>query len=1149
MICPNCGSNAGTEARFCPACGHQLDQPGGDGEERKLVSVLFADLAGSTSLGEQLDPEELRAVLTEFFDSMRVVIESRGGTVEKFIGDAVMAVFGIPVAHEDDPQRAIAAGMEMQRRLQTLNDEVERRHGLRLAMRIGINSGEVVARAERREFMVTGDVVNVAARLEQVAAAGEILIGERTARAARQAFRLERVAAQQVRGKEAPVQAWRVLGGDVETAGFRAPGTAPLVGRRRELELLKSLYASVVEDQRPALVLLLGEAGVGKTRLIDELLATLAAEAGPPAVYRGRCLPYGSGLTYWAMRELLWGAAQITLDDSADTAGTKLGSFVTRAMVVIDADQDQVRHLTDALALTAGIELATNPLRDLSPEAVRNELGLAWPRLLGALAATRPTVVLIEDLHWAEAPLLDMVDQIVTRADGPLLVLGTGRPELGGTRPAWSGRPRISQLALEPLPAAHADALTADLLPRANDALRQRVAAIAEGNPLFVEEIARYLVDRGMQADGGSMLDTDGVGGVPDSIRGLLAARIDDLDPSLKRALQHASVVGRTFWPAALAAINPDNGGVAQLPALEEKGLIVTRPSSSLPGEPELAFRHGLIREVAYQSLPRARRAVVHAAVAEWIGRLAGARRSEFVELLAHHYEAAADPATANLAWSQEPTRRETIRAEAVRALVEAGRAARERMAVDEALAFAERALVVASDDAERLAVVELRARAAHAGVRADEAWRWYGEAIALADRLGDEPRRLRLMAEATLLWSRYQGAFSDQSWRPRAIELVEEGLRLVGADSDSYEAGTFLVGRASQVIWDVPGMALISAAQARRDLERAAEIADRIGSENLLSYALDALPFILRLDGLCDIAELSHRTLNAAHAMADRWAAHELYVTAALGFADVGDLRRAAQAAGEASQLVSRMSPHHRLHAASAEVAHLFPSGRLSELIEVTHSMPELVADEGLRACMHALRALAGSAVAAHEIGDAEGVRKALEIFDSSAKVAQGAELRFKSLEMLAPLLPVDELESWLREETTDGASAKIARLRARLWLTALHAGEPGEEELATARQLARRSCAPTLALMADWAEAVHFARSGRHSAAVDKLTDSFQALVAAGERYVAARLLVAALPHIEPARRQPLGAIVVPPLHEMGAQSTAREAESLLA
>jgi class 3 adenylate cyclase len=1114
------------------------DPPSTPAAERKLATALFADLVDSTELGEQ-DPEQVRAVLDRFYDAMAEEVDRAGGTIEKFAGDAVMAAFGAPAAQEDHAERALHAALAMQRRLREL-------FGERLELRIGVNTGEVVVGAARAaSSFMSGDAVNVAARLEQAAEPGEVLVGERTATAAAGAFELGEPITVEAKGKPQGLRCRRLVRA-LPTATLRhIPGLATrLIGRERELTLLETLYGGVLAESRPRLATILGDAGVGKTRLTEEFLAR-AQSVADVAVYRGRCLAYGEGITYWALREILWEAAGITLDDPGAVAAGKLLGLV-REHVDGAAPHGEAERVAFALATSAGIALPDNPLDRLAPESIGEELGLAWPRLLGALAASRPTLLVVEDLHWAEAPLLDMVEHLVARSTGPALIVATARPELAELRPNWSSRPGMSQIGLEPLAGVDAAELVAELLPRAGKALRERVLAVAEGNPFFAEEIVRHLADKGVLVrEDGELVEAAPAAAVslPDTVRALLAARVDALPPEEKHVLQVASVVGRIFWITTLETMRPGAPAREPLHALEDKGLVVTRPASSLPGQTELAFRHGLTREVAYQSIPRAARAPAHAEVARWIEKLAGDRREEFVELIAHHYESAARPENADLAWPDDAERQGQLRATAVAALLEAGRSALARFAIDAAIGFAMRARSLAAADAELLAAVELNADACGAGVRVDDAWRAYVEGLELAERLEAREALWRMRANSTLLWSRYALAFAGDEWKQQAREIVERGLEELGAEAATFEAGALLIGRAC-FTWT--GILPLSPEEARRDAQRAVAIAEAIGSEVLLSYAVDTLASAVTMIGWCDAKEIATRAAALGASMTDRVAAHELFVTAAWLLAESGNFAAAAPLADEAAAQGASLSSHHRLHAAQARVGHLVPTGRLPDVLEATHDTVDCVLEEGGHTCFRGAVALAGRAVALGEQGEADEARRTIEVLDEARP--RSGPIRHAPDVILRPFLGPDEARRRLEAlEPSPLLVDRIYRVRAELELAAL-AGDwkqvaaLGEE----ARVLAPSACVPYLAAIADWADAVRLAGGGRSEEAARTGIAATAALEVSGDRYSAARLLVELLPSLARGDARELAEETAAKLESMGAHKSAADARA---
>lgn len=632
-VCANCGTNNADGLKFCGECGTRLAAAATATrrEVRKTVTVLFSDVTGSTALGEQLDPESLRTVMGRYFGAMKAVIERHGGTVEKFIGDAIMAVFGIPTLHEDDALRAVRAAAEMRDALEHLNREFSAERGIRIAVRTGVNTGEVVAGDPAAgQTLVTGDTVNTAARLEQAAGAGEILLGEVTQRLVRDAVEVEAVPPVEAKGKAVPVAAVRLLsvthGADAHSRRL----DAPLVGRDRELERLHNAFDAVVRERHSELFTLLGTAGVGKSRLVAEFTASVSTDA---TVLRGRCLPYGEGITYWPLGEVVRGAAGINDTDTADEARAKL-----RGLLGGQRDAD-----TLASRVGSAIGLSTEP-------APQEEIFWAVRKLLEHLASQRPLVVVWDDIHWAEPTFLELIGQIADLSrNAPLLLLCPARPELLDSRPDWGGgKLNATTILLEPLPPAAAAQLI-DALPGGlalDVSMRERIAEAAEGNPLFVEEMLGMLIDDGYlrATDNGWQAARDlATVRVPPSIQALLAARLDRLAPDERAVAERASVVGRVFERGAVAELASDAlrpTVTAHLLGLVRKELV--RPDEpGLGGDDAFRFRHILIRDAAYEALPKAERAELHERFADWLERAAGERAAEYQEVIAHHLEQA----------------------------------------------------------------------------------------------------------------------------------------------------------------------------------------------------------------------------------------------------------------------------------------------------------------------------------------------------------------------------------------------------------------------------------------------------------------------------------------------------------------------------
>ncbi|MDQ3552811.1 MAG: AAA family ATPase [Chloroflexota bacterium] len=628
--CPSCGTDNPDGLKFCGECGTRLAPVPAAREVRKTVTVLFCDVAGSTALGERLDPESLRALMTRYFGEIRRVIESHGGTVEKFIGDAVMAVFGIPTVHEDDALRAVRAASEIRETLQRLNAELEASRRIAVTFRTGITTGEVVAGDPSGQTLVTGDTVNTAARLEQAGQPGEILIGAPTYRLVRDAVTAEPVEPIAAKGKTEPLVAYRLLSVAAGVAGRSRRLDAPLVGRDRELDRLRGVWTAVVAERSCQLFTLLGTAGVGKSRLVAEFLASVAEEA---RVLKGPCLPYGEGITYWPLREIVHGAAGIDERDSADGAVGKLTSVLTGER--------------DGELLAATIASAIGLSTDVAPQG-----GIFWAtrRLLEHLARERPLVVLVEDIHWAEPALLDVLEYIADLArDAPIMLLCPARPELLDRRSGWGGgKLNATTVLLEPLGSEATEDLI-DALPGGTAlpvSLRRRILEAAEGNALYVEEMLGMLVDEGFLVERAGAWYAEGKrerAGVPATVQALVAARLEQLSPLERGIAERASIVGRTFEQAAVVALMPEPlvGAVPSgLVALVRKDLI--RPDRpELGGGDAFRFRHLLIRDAAYGALAKADRAELHARFADWLEGVSGERVVEYHDIIGHHLEQA----------------------------------------------------------------------------------------------------------------------------------------------------------------------------------------------------------------------------------------------------------------------------------------------------------------------------------------------------------------------------------------------------------------------------------------------------------------------------------------------------------------------------
>jgi class 3 adenylate cyclase/predicted ATPase len=669
-------------------------------ERRKVATLLFCDLTGSTALGERVDPETLRGLMAAYFQEMRSIVERHGGTVEKFIGDAVLAAFGVPRAHEDDALRACRAALEMQSRLADLNEELERRFGERISLRIGVNTGEVVAGdASSRETFVTGDPVNVAARLEQLAAPGEVLMGEQTYLLVSHAVDATRLEPLQLKGKRDEVAAFRLEAVETEATAFPRRQDLALIGRARELEQLLELYAQVARGEGARQVTLVGEAGIGKSRLARALFAEVANEA---TVLVGRCPPYGEGVTFWPLRELL---AQAGRDEERLTGPT-------------------------------------------------HEVFASVRRLLEELAGERPVVTAFDDVHWAEPTFLDFVEYLAGRLDSsPVLLLCLARPQLIDQRPAWFQAP-AAVVSLEPLSETESELLL-DVLA-VPVAVRARVAAAAEGNPLFAEQLAAIAGEN------------DGAEAIPDSIRGVLHERLDRLDLEQRALLERAAVTGRSFTLEAVVDLTPpeeQEGVQARLLALTRQRFV--RPDTAVPEE-GFRFHHALIREATYEGILKKTRAELHEQVA---ARLEA--KNEEDALVGYHLEQAF-----MLRRDLGRADRE-LAARAGRLLAAAGREAFARSDAAATISLLERALaLIGRDDPARTASLMDLGRAQVAAGETARALVVLDEAAETARRLGDRAGELHAVIYRQFARSLSGIGPPEESVR-LALEVIPELERL----------------------------------------------------------------------------------------------------------------------------------------------------------------------------------------------------------------------------------------------------------------------------------------------------------------------------------------------------------------------------------
>ena len=621
MICPHCGEENPERARFCLACGQSLVVEAPPGEERKVVSVLFVDLVGFTSRSDRADPEDVRATLRPYHERVKADIERFGGTVEKFIGDAVMAVFGAPVTHEDDAERAVRSALRILDTIEELRSE-----GLEISVRAAVTTGEAVvalgARPERGEGIVTGDVVNTAARLQSAAPVGAVIVDEPTRRSTESTITFEPLEPVAAKGKAEPIAVWRATHARSRVGQPEAATHAPFVGREHERALLSDTFSRAERESSVQLVTIIGEPGIGKSRLVTELRTALDDRPDLITWRHGRCLPYGEGITFWALGEIVKAEAGILESDDQHIAASKLDECVS----ALFADESEQAWFVSRLAPLVGSG-------GDGAAVSREEAFTAWRRFLEAMAARRPCVLVVEDLHWADGALLEFLEHLLDWSmPVPLLLLCTARPELFERQPSWGGGKRnATTISLAPLSTEDASRLLQVLLDRTLLPVETQSVLLerAGGNPLYAEQFARMLSERG---------DVEDLA-VPETVQALMAARIDTLRPELKALLHDAAVVGRIFWSGALAAIGErDRDEVRRdLNELVRREFVRPVRLSSVEGDDEFSFWHALVRDVAYQQIPRTPRADKHVAAAVWI-ETTGERLEDQAETLVHHY-------------------------------------------------------------------------------------------------------------------------------------------------------------------------------------------------------------------------------------------------------------------------------------------------------------------------------------------------------------------------------------------------------------------------------------------------------------------------------------------------------------------------------
>jgi class 3 adenylate cyclase/tetratricopeptide (TPR) repeat protein len=818
QACPNCGEENPSQFRMCGYCGSPLTPPPASlptPEERKTVTIVFSDLVGSTSLGERIDPEALSGLLQRYFEVMTAILVRHGGSIQKFIGDAIVAVFGLPQVHEDDALRAVRAAHEMQVELGRLNAELERTFGTAIEARIGVNTGEIVAgEAVTGQQVVTGDTANVAARLEQAAPAMEVLVGGSTYRLVRDAVEVEPMEPLELKGKAEPVTAYRLLTVHGTDEGVARRTDTPMVGRETELADLRAAFSRAVQGNRCHAVTLIGDAGVGKSRLIRAFLADLGPDV---RVARGRALSYGEGITFWPLAEVVRDAAGIDIDAPAQLALDKLHALVD--------DADAVERVASAIGL-------------LDRQLPLTELFWGVRRFLEILAGERPLVVVIDDIHWAEPTFLDLLEHLTASLAGAqVLILATARHDLLEARPVWGQAACTTRILLESLSEDQTGAVVDNLLGDAGlpPAVRDRITRASGGNPLFVEQMLSMLIDDGLIAagDGGwHVVGELGSLAVPPTIHALLAARLDRLVREERTVLEPAAVIGVEFPTPAVTDLAPP-AVHHQVGALLESmtGKQLVRPTGSVVVA--YRFNHQLIRDTTYQAMLKRGRALLHERYAEWLTEHEGDRLGEVEEVIGYHFEQAY-LSRRDLGPLDEQGRELGARAAAL--LAESGRRAFDREDMGAAVSLMRRAVALLSDDSqERRGAQLLLAEALDETGSFAEARDILGAVEAAAVNQGDE----RSASKARLLLLRLEFRSSrGPNWSTRALDEAERAVALFEAENDP--AGVSLAWRVRYAAHGTTGALDDAAADAEQVIAFAREADDeRQRLRGLLNLAI----------------------------------------------------------------------------------------------------------------------------------------------------------------------------------------------------------------------------------------------------------------------------------------------------------------------
>jgi class 3 adenylate cyclase len=933
--CVDCGKPLPPNARFCPGCGTPVADQAAPREERKVATIVFADLTGSTALAHSEDPERTRAFLARFYAAMGEEIAQRGGTLDKFMGDAALAVFGAPLALEDHAQRALQTAFAMRARLDEIDD--------RLRLRVGINTGEVVAGdPHRSDSFITGDVVNVAARLEQAAAPGEILVGERTVAASGEGFTFSAPRLIEAKGKPEGVACRLLLSRRAEPGPRRdAPSLGRALGREREILELEQALERTIADERPRLIRILGDPGIGKTTLVGELRDRVEKREDSLSVYFGRCRRTDRGATY----EVL-----------GDIARQRLGVSSHHSTEAIEA------RLEGRWAL--GLPLGLDPPGGVHPLAVQVAFRNSWRDLFQEMAEERPTLVVLEDIHWAERLVIEILEDAVGTVRGPLLLVATARPERLNKSGSHAPDPAlgVEDLRLSGLSPTHAASLIRRLIVQELPAETESEILIrAEGNPLFVTELTRSALDR-HDSSGRSGTHFAGSGPeeyVPDTIQAVLAARIDLLSEDDKATLQAASVIGRTIREGPLVELL--DGASPDLRRLEARGFVVRQESSTASGDAKYEIGHALIREVAYASLPRTRRAQLHAKVASWIEGT-GAIPSESAAQLAYHYYEAVRPEIADLAWQDQTARLADLSERASLWLRTAASQAIGRFEIDAALSLLFDALSIERDASTRVAILRDTARA--------HALRFDGREFRSAMEQAIESTETDLESAELYATLAFQALVRAGMWNTSpggglVEEWIEKGLSVDGLGEDVRARALIARGYADET-------------KSLETITEAVEIAERTGSIALRSYSYDLRGSRELAFGRATEAHGWHkRRLALLEDITDPDHRADIYFSAIAPALSAGEIGKAREYADRHDEITRSLSAHHRMHGIAAFLEIEYMLGNWMGLRQLQDRVETVVAENVDTPCSLTPRSLLALAVAQAQAGYDDEARR----------------------------------------------------------------------------------------------------------------------------------------------------------------------------